>query len=62
MLAPSIRLRTHAVDELTLPLGASKIGGAPELPPDAAWPDANGQPLPFVAQINLASLLPSQAA
>jgi uncharacterized protein YwqG len=39
------------------PVGASKIGGAPDLPHDTAWPlDHDGHPLSFVAQFDLASL------
>jgi len=50
-----------------LPLGASRIGGLPDLPPDHQWPQINGRKLPFVAQINVAHfpaahhLLPSDA-
>src|SRR5712691_9915419 len=50
----SIRLRAHTVDETHLDLGATKFGGSPDLPQNQAWPDRNGSPLPFVAQINLA--------
>ena len=34
----------------------SKIGGHPDLPGYAQWPNLNGQPLSFVAQIRLADL------
>ncbi|MHB8647404.1 MAG: YwqG family protein [Thermomicrobiales bacterium] len=36
-----------------LPIGVSKLGGSPDLPLDFVWPDYQGFPLPFVAQINL---------
>ena len=40
-----------------VPVGASKIGGAPDLPDDASWPvDRDARPLSFVAQLDLASL------
>jgi hypothetical protein len=39
-----------------LPLGASRFGGLPDLPPDVAWPEIEGKKLPFLAQINLADL------
>ena len=34
-------------------LGASRIGGAPDLPNDIKWPKAEGKSLSFIAQINL---------
>jgi hypothetical protein len=50
----SIRITTKAVDnEETLPVGSSKIGGTPDLPPDISWPEWKGVPLAFIAQINL---------
>ena len=36
-----------------LPLGGSRLGGLPDLPPSLAWPHVNGKPLTFVIQINL---------
>jgi len=50
----SLRLTVHAVEETTLPIAASKVGGLPDLPRDLAWPASNGHPQAFVAQINLA--------
>jgi hypothetical protein len=35
---PSIALQSKAVDDDDIPLGASKIGGAPDLPRGMAWP------------------------
>lgn len=57
---PAIRLDlTRVDDEAELPLGASKVGGAPDLPPDTAWPTTSaGQLLPFIAQIRLADVAP----
>jgi len=46
----------------TVPVGASKLGGDPDLPPDLAWPVIEGQSLTFLAQLDLvelARLLPS---
>ncbi|WP_328996642.1 YwqG family protein [Kribbella sp. NBC_01245] len=35
-------------------LGASRLGGRPDLPAKTAWPDWDGVPLAFIAQIDLA--------
>lgn len=55
---PAIRLNlTRVEDEATLPVGASKVGGAPDLPRGATWPaTSDGQLLPFIAQIRLADI------
>lgn len=37
-------------------IGASRIGGAPDLPPGVEWPRIEGAPLAFLAQIDLAEL------
>lgn len=37
----------------TLAPGASKFGGAPDLPPDVEIPSKEGKPLTLIAQINL---------
>lgn len=51
---PSIRLVTERIGDAELPLGASRIGGSPDLPADAVWPtwtppkdsiDACGEPI-----------------
>lgn len=39
-----------------LPLGASRFGGVPDLPPGVEWPDRDGVPMEFVAQLRLADL------
>ena len=35
------------------PLGCSKIGGLPDLPPDFSWPESEKYALPFLAQFRL---------
>jgi uncharacterized protein YwqG len=49
----SVRLATMLVDEKTLALGASKIGGHPDLPASMQWPVLKGQPQSFLAQLRL---------
>jgi uncharacterized protein YwqG len=53
---PSIRLFTTPVDESTLALGTSKIGGFPDLPSGVPWPECNGLPQSFIGQIQLADI------
>lgn len=57
MLQPSIAIRTTRHEDSAIPLGQSKFGGMPDLPPGIAWPDYEGRPLDFVAQINLADVV-----
>lgn len=42
----------------SLPLGASRLGGIPDLPPGVAWPTRDDVPMTFVAQIRLADVAP----
>lgn len=57
LLMYSIRLKTHSVQESELAIGASKIGGTPDLPPGRAWPEwEDGTPFLFIAQINLSEI------
>jgi uncharacterized protein YwqG len=59
--APLIKARMTRLAQPTLLLtpakkpGFSKLGGDPELPPDLVWPEEDGRPRTFVAQIDLAS-------
>ncbi len=39
-----------------LPIGGSRLGGPPDLPDCIAWPTIEGGKLPFIAQVELASL------
>src|SRR5579864_36438 len=55
---PSIRLYTTPVDEASLPIGTSKVGGLPDLPPDLSWPEFDGLPQSFIAQIRLSEVQP----
>lgn len=53
---PSIRLHADPVAETTIPIGASKLGGIPDLPTGVEWPDWNKVPQSFIAQIRLADV------
>ncbi len=41
-----------------LPLGATRLGGRPDLPPGAPWPTFEGRPMAFLAQIDLGDVGP----
>ena len=56
MIRPTVGIRTKATDDKNLKVGKSKIGGKPDLPKDFEWPRANGKPMLFCAQYNLAEL------
>lgn len=58
---PAVNVVAKRTAEAKIPLGASKFGGGPDLPPGANWPGYRGAPLSFLAQINLAELAPSPA-
>lgn len=57
LLEPSVRLELESVVKDDLPVGSSKIGGSPDLPSDFEWPEWHGEPLGFIAQINLNDLV-----
>jgi hypothetical protein len=52
----SIRMHTAVANDAELALGATKIGGRPDLPEDIPWPEWRGAPMDFVAQIRLADI------
>lgn len=53
---PAVRLNASEVSDEKLPVGASKIGGFPDLQLSADWPRWNDRALAFLAQINLSDL------
>lgn len=52
----ALRLKAAAAPEDRIPIGASKLGGTPDVPVGFAWPEWRGKPLGFVAQIDLAEV------
>jgi uncharacterized protein YwqG len=53
LMRPSVRLLATPDPEETMPIGVSKIGGRPDLPPMLSWPRWQGLALGFLAQIRL---------
>ena len=53
---PSLRLYANPAQEASLPTGASKLGGLPDLPVGWQWPQWKGLPQAFIAQIRLAEV------
>jgi uncharacterized protein YwqG len=41
---------------LTAAVGASRLGGLPDVPPGFSWPQIDGKPMQFLAQINCAEI------
>ncbi|HEX9012990.1 MAG TPA: YwqG family protein, partial [Anaerolineaceae bacterium] len=59
---PSVRAADQPAPIGGLPVGASHLGGLPDLPAGTEWPSYQGKPMSFVAQINLADAAPADAA
>jgi uncharacterized protein YwqG len=53
LVKPCVRLTASNTPDLAIPIGASKIGGSPDLPEGFAWPQHDGAPLSFVVQVDL---------
>lgn len=57
VVEPAIRLTTHP-PEKEPPLGGTRLGGLPDLPPGVEWPVIDGVLLEFVGQFCLEDLAP----
>src|SRR5437763_17178634 len=54
----SIRLHTKLAGENDVSIGASRVGGVPDVPPDFKWPERKEVPQSFIAQLNLEEVHP----
>ena len=50
---PSLRLTATPTPDGAIPVGASRLGGLPDLPPKETWPAMKSAPMSFVGQIRL---------
>ena len=57
LAAPTVWVHVQRAAEEGIPVGASKVGGHPDLPQDIEWP-AWHEPMAFLAQVNLAEVAP----
>lgn len=64
LLRPSLRLHLDPLEDEAEEhaLGCSRFGGDPDLPPELPWPSADGEPMIFVAQLDLGELSAFAAA
>lgn len=53
---PAVQMIRTRVDEDMLPLGASKLGGHPDLPAGFEWPRWGDKPLTFIGQFKLSEI------
>jgi len=57
LLLPAVRLSSRRVaQESEVPIGASRLGGTPDLKPGFSWPSWKDRPQSFVGQVNLADV------
>jgi len=57
MAAPMVRIYAKPAEDEAIPIGASKLGGQPDLPEGVEWP-AWHEPMGFLGQFNLAEVAP----
>ncbi|WP_127534392.1 YwqG family protein [Paenibacillus kobensis] len=56
LIFPSLRIGLEPVDDGAVPVGGSKLGGVPDLPPQTEWPSWKQYSMSFIAQIDLSEL------
>src|SRR5262249_34882351 len=52
----ALTFKSAKAAEANLDIGASKLGGRADLPPETKWPTYHKEPLAFLGQFNLADL------
>ena len=52
-LRRSLRLKTKPCEMDSLPIGVSRLGGYPDVPPGFVWPRYKDSPLSFISQLHL---------
>ncbi|MGH2504277.1 MAG: DUF1963 domain-containing protein, partial [Ktedonobacterales bacterium] len=50
---PGLRLTATPTPDTAIALGASRLGGLPDLPDGQVWPAMHGAPMSFIGQIRL---------
>jgi hypothetical protein len=50
---PAVRLATAPAADADIPIGATRLGGDPDLPEGVEWPTSSAGPMTFIAQIDL---------
>jgi uncharacterized protein YwqG len=56
LVRPCLVGKPTPTDDDRIPVGGTKSGGRPDLPPGFGWPEDEKGPLPFIAQLDLAEL------
>lgn len=56
LAAPGLGMRTRPPGAHDLASGASRLGGDPDLPATAGWPQGSEEPLLFILQVDLAAV------
>lgn len=50
---PALRLIATPASDTAIAVGASRLGGLPDLPDGQVWPTMNGAPMSFIGQVRL---------